>query len=171
MLTFNEILGFDSEFDQTASTTYQQTAAPFQIVYGSGAVLGTIGIDTVTVAGLTSPKQYLGVVNVVSAQFVGGPASSIVGVGPGAILGLAFVSIAQTGENPFVANLVAQGLLTQNLFSFFLSRGTINGTTLTIGDTDKSHYTGQFVYTPVTSQTYVSTSYCHTCISISKSND
>lgn len=67
---------FDSEFDQFASTTFQQTEAPFQIVYGSGLVAGLVGIDSVTVAGLTFPAQYLGVVDVVSAQFIGGPLSS-----------------------------------------------------------------------------------------------
>lgn len=82
--------------------------------------------------------------------------TSVVGVGPGGILGLAFESIAQTGQPPFVANLVSQGLLDENLFSFYLGRGLLDGSTLTIGGVDKAHYTGEFAYTPVTSQTYVS---------------
>lgn len=96
----------------------------------------------------------MGVVNIVSSQFMGGPTSAILGVGPGGILGLAFESIAQTGQPPFVANLVAAGLLEQNLFSFYLARNMTVGSTLSIGAVDPDHYTGDIVYTPVTSQTY-----------------
>ncbi|KAL8292281.1 hypothetical protein RQP46_001747 [Phenoliferia psychrophenolica] len=133
-------------FNGLSSSTYSNTFAPFEIVYGSGAVVGTVAVDTVTVAGLTVPKQSFGDVVVCSEQFVQAEA--------GGILGLAFQSIASSGKTPFVANLVAAGALDENLFSFFLSRQEVAGSTLTIGGRDESHYTGSFRTTPVTSQTY-----------------
>lgn len=70
-------------FDPFHSASYKQTAIPFEIMYGSGAVVGTLGQDTVTVAGLTSTSQYFGSVNLVSQQFLpllsGNPAVGILG--------------------------------------------------------------------------------------------
>ncbi|KAL8276492.1 hypothetical protein RQP46_011093 [Phenoliferia psychrophenolica] len=134
-------------FEPLSSSTYANTFVPFEIVYGSGAVLGTVANDTVVVAGLTVKQQAFGDVNVCSEQFVQSEA--------GGILGLAFESIADTFQPPFVANLVSQGALDKNEFSFFLARGGAAGSTLTIGGTDPSHYTGDFRYWQVNATPFV----------------
>lgn len=51
-------------------------------------------------------------------------------------------------------NLVAEGALSENLFSFYLDQSG-DGSTLEIGGTDPL-YTDAINYTPVTSQNYVS---------------
>lgn len=136
-------------YNQLASTTYKQGLAPFEITYGSGAVAGTVGTDTVTVAGLTVPNQTLGVVNVVSYQFIGAlgnPASGI--------LGMAFSTIASDGASTVVENLMSAGKLASPSFGFFLGRNKPTGSELTIGGVDSTKYTGSITYTPVTSKTY-----------------
>lgn len=42
-------------FNTAISSTYNASTTPFQVVYGSGAVAGTLATDTVTVAGLSIP--------------------------------------------------------------------------------------------------------------------
>jgi len=140
----------EATFDPLLSSTYHQELSPFEITYGSGAVVGTLGQDTVTVAGLTSPSQYFGSVNLVSPQFAplleGGPSSGI--------LGLAFTAIATSGKTTFFENLIQSKTVTENMFSFHLTRGTSTGAELVLGGTDTKHYSGSIAYTPVTSATY-----------------
>lgn len=132
-------------FHTEKSSTYNQTLAPFEITYGSGAVTGTIAQDTATLSGLQVKSQYFGAVNVVSQQFMNDPASGIIG--------LAFQRIASTNKPPFMQQLYSAGVLDEPLFAFFLSRQS-QGAVLTIGNTDTSHYTGSITYTPVTTQSY-----------------
>ncbi|KAL8290468.1 hypothetical protein RQP46_002726 [Phenoliferia psychrophenolica] len=137
---------FSESFISLASSSFTPTPTPFRIQYGSGSVLGSVSIDTVSVAGLTVEEQGFGDVVICSSQFQGSPA--------GGILGLGFASIANSGQTPVIENLIAQKKLDENLFAFSLTRGLVNGSTLTIGRTDPSKYTGEIQYTPVTSQTY-----------------
>ncbi|KAL8291482.1 hypothetical protein RQP46_002460 [Phenoliferia psychrophenolica] len=138
---------FVGSFDTSKSSSYQQTVAPFEIVYASGATAGTIGIETVHLGGIEVTGQSFGAVNVVSpAQFSFGPAMGL--------MGLAFESIAQTAAPPVVAQMVAAKKLASNLFTFYLSRKTVTGSVLSIGAIDEAHYSGNITYTPVVSETY-----------------
>lgn len=47
-------------FDSSKSTTYKTDGTKFNITYGSGAVVGFAGIDTVTVAGLRAENALFG---------------------------------------------------------------------------------------------------------------
>lgn len=143
-----EAISGSAGYLKTASdSTYVNTGGAFTITYGSGNVAGTIATDTVTLGGLTVEKQYFGAVTTESSQFTSGD--------PGAgLLGMAFSSIAQTGQATVVENLIAAGNLDSNLFAFYLTRGEASGAELSIGATDSSHYTGDITYTAVTSQTY-----------------
>lgn len=136
----------DQSFNPLASSTYQQTLTPFEITYGSGAVVGSVGTDTVSLGGLSVAKQYFGVVNICSQQFVQQSYSGI--------LGFAFSSIAQTKQPTVVENLIAEGKLSSKEFSFYLARGGASGSELTLGGTDTSHAAGSTYFTPVISQTY-----------------
>ncbi|KAK4700050.1 hypothetical protein P7C70_g6204, partial [Phenoliferia sp. Uapishka_3] len=137
---------FQESFNALSSSTYKNTLMPFEITYGSGEVAGTVALDTVSFGGLTVKSQGFGDVNICSEQFVFSNA--------GGLFGLAFSSIASSGQRTFVENLVTAKALDKNLFGFFLERGKVAGSTLTIGATNPVHYTGAIQYTPVTSQTY-----------------
>jgi phytepsin len=72
------------------------------------------------------------------------------------VLGLAFDSISVDHVTPIWYNLLAQGLVTQPLFAFWLNRamGSNSGGELVLGGVDPNHYTGNFVYVPLTQKTY-----------------
>ena len=54
------------------------------------------------------------------------------------------------GITPWFQEALAQKLIAQPVFSFYLQNGTDTGGELTLGGTDTAHYTGDFTYTPVT---------------------
>jgi len=74
------------------------------------------------------------------------------------ILGLAFPSIAVTGATPVWDNIVSQGLVTSNVFSFWLNNtsdpNTPTGGAFIMGGTDPKYYTGGITYVPLTARTY-----------------
>lgn len=47
-------------FDSAKSSTYKVNGTKFNITYGSGAVVGYLGVDTVGIAGLTAKSVTFG---------------------------------------------------------------------------------------------------------------
>lgn len=117
--------------------------APFQIQYAdqSGAT-GTIGEDSVTVAGLTIDKQAFGAVDNEFGGF-SRPGNNA------ALLGLGFPGNAVSQQTPFFNNLAEQGKLASNLFSFFMTRSDAQGSELCLGCMDTSKFTGGEYRIPV----------------------
>ncbi|KAI0124788.1 aspartyl protease [Xylariales sp. AK1849] len=118
------------------------------ITYGSGSTEGENYVDDLTIAGLTAQNQTL--ISVTTA-------AGFTTVNADGLCGMAFSSIAQDNGTTFFENLVAQGSVETDEFSFYLGRisgGTENDSELTLGGRDTSKYTGDFVTVPVTSQTY-----------------
>jgi phytepsin len=73
------------------------------------------------------------------------------------VLGLAFDSISVDHVTPVWYNLLSQGLVSEPVFAFWLNRQSgddANGGEMVLGGVDQAHYTGDFVYTPLTSETY-----------------
>ncbi|MGH0185113.1 UNVERIFIED_CONTAM: hypothetical protein FKN15_017563, partial [Acipenser sinensis] len=70
------------------------------------------------------------------------------------ILGLAFPSMASGGATPVFDNMMNQGLLSQDLFSFYLSPNSQSGSVVTFGGIDESYFTGNINWVPLTSETY-----------------
>ena len=66
------------------------------------------------------------------------------------ILGFGYPEISVNGITPWFQEALAQKLIAQPVFSFYLQNGTDTGGELTLGGTDTAHYTGDFTYTPVT---------------------
>ncbi|KAG9008067.1 Type I transmembrane sorting receptor [Tulasnella sp. JGI-2019a] len=124
-------------FNETASSTYRATPTTFSIEYGDGSgASGTVATDTVTIAGLTVANQGFGAVTIES----NGVAGPMVG-----LLGLGFPAVAASGGNPFF-NLVANGALISNVFSFYMARNGGIGSELCIGCTDSTKYIGSITY-------------------------
>jgi hypothetical protein len=72
------------------------------------------------------------------------------------VLGLAFDSISVDHVTPVWYNLLSQGLVSQPVFAFWLNRvmGSKVGGELVLGGVDPNHYTGDFVYVPLSQKTY-----------------
>lgn len=109
---------------------------------------GTLATETVSFGSLTVTNQYFGAVTQVSSDFDNNPATGL--------CGLAYQSIATTGQRPLPQNLYQQGKISSPEFGFRLTRGTSNGAELTMGGVASDYAAASFKSTPVTSQTYVS---------------
>jgi cathepsin D len=138
-----------NQYDSSKSSTYVANGTAFAIQYGTGAVSGFISQDHVTVGGLTVNNQQFG-------EATAEPGVTFLAAKFDGILGFAFDSISVDTVTPFWYNLVEQGLVSQQVFSFWLSQNATAspGGELTIGGTNPARYTGDFQYAPLTSETY-----------------
>ncbi|KAH9839095.1 acid protease [Rhodofomes roseus] len=123
------------------------------ITYGSGDVQGSLGTDTVSLAGQTVSSQTFLVVDTVSTNLLDGNVTGI--------MGLAFQSLAATGAVPFWQALISQGSLSNPEFAFYLTRFVDDesaeteepGGTFTIGGVNGSLYSGDITYYDLTDST------------------
>lgn len=137
------------KYDETKSSTYKKNGTVFNIQYGSGPVSGFLSADNVGVGSL----------EVTGATFA--EITDVKGLGPAfgvgkfdGILGMAFESISVDGIPPIFKYMLMQGLITDQVFSFYLPSTSGAKGELTIGGTDSSHYTGDLFCIPLTSETY-----------------
>ena len=69
---------------------------------------------------------------------------------------MAYKSLSVDGVTPPFYNMWNQGLLDRDVFSFYLARSgsSVMGGELIFGGSDKSLYTGELKYVPISSETY-----------------
>ncbi|XP_068589485.1 pepsin A-like [Cebidichthys violaceus] len=134
------------KFNPQQSSTFHWGDQTLSIQYGTGSMTGHLAIDNVEVGGITVSQQVFGI-SQTEASFM----ASMVADG---ILGLAFQSIASDNVVPVFDNMVKQGLVSQPLFSVYLSSHSEQGSEVVFGGVDSSHYTGQITWVPLTSATY-----------------
>lgn len=118
------------------------------ITYGSGSISGEQYADKVTVAGLTVASQTF----IAVAQATGFSTGGFDG-----LMGMGFSSIAETGAPTFFENLISEGLVSANEFSFYLGRGqsgTQGASELVLGGRDPARFTGSTTAVPVTKKGY-----------------
>ncbi|KAG8898224.1 hypothetical protein FRC00_003085 [Tulasnella sp. 408] len=133
---------FGPLFNSSSSSTYKVSSTPFTIQYAEGSsATGKVATDKVMVAGLSVTKQGFGAVTRETGFLLDGPSAGIMGLG--------FTANAQSGATPFFINLVNQGCLASNVFSFYLSRGGSSGSELCLGCTNSAKYTGCITYYPL----------------------
>lgn len=106
-------------YDNTTSSTARPCTNPngceLVLPYGSGVVLGGIEVDSATFGGLPITNQAFGAVTVEPGKiWVESPFDGILG------LGYPYIALPK-GTTPPFDNLMAQGQLASNVFSFFLS--------------------------------------------------
>ncbi|KAH7906840.1 acid protease [Hygrophoropsis aurantiaca] len=133
-------------YDPSVSSTSKDLGKTFSLEYGDGStVSGEQYSDTVTIAGLTAVKQTLGAASTYSTGF---EISSFPADG---LMGMGFPQISDFNANPFFQTLVADGVVTEAVFSFKLAR---SGSELFLGGTNTDLYTGDFTFVPVTTEGY-----------------
>jgi cathepsin D len=129
-------------YDSSKSTKYAKDGRDFALQYGTGSCKGFISKDDVTIGGQTIDSFAFGEVTEEAADVFGdAPFDGILGMGPPA---------AAIDKVPMpMGELVRQGKLQHNVFSFFLDSNGKTGSTLVLGGSDSSFYTGDFTYVPV----------------------
>ncbi|KAM3932870.1 cathepsin E [Leptodactylus fuscus] len=138
-----------SRFQPSKSSTYQTDGKPFFIQYGTGNLTGILGIDQVTVQGITVQNQ-------VFAESVSEPGTTFQYANFDGILGLAYPSLAVDGCTPVFDNMIAQNLVQEPVFGVYMNRNpnSQEGGELVFGGYDTARFTGQLNWVPVTSQGY-----------------
>ena len=117
-----------------------------EIQYGSGAIKGFFSKDNLDINGLKVEGVDFGEVSTLSWNFLTARMDGILGMG--------FRSIS-IKNYPTVFDKVVEKGETDASFAFYLtSEPGAKGSELTIGGVDESHYTGNFKYVPLASETY-----------------
>ncbi|KAM9221988.1 pepsin A-like [Dugong dugon] len=136
-----------NRFNPEKSSTYQATSETVSITYGTGSMTGILGYDTVQVAEIKDTNQIFGLSETEPGSFL--YYSPFDG-----ILGLAYPSISASGATPVFDNIWDQGLISEDLFSVYLSSDDDSGSVVILGGVDPSYYSGSLNWVPVSSETY-----------------
>lgn len=134
------------------SSTYKALGDPFAIQYGSGSLSGFLSQDTVTWAGLEIKDQ-------VFAEATKEPGIAFLFSKFDGILGMGWDTISVNGVKPPFYNAVDQGLVVENVFSFWLNRdadegGDGEGGEIVLGGVDPAHFVGEHTWLNVTREGY-----------------
>ncbi|XP_036273299.2 pregnancy-associated glycoprotein-like [Pipistrellus kuhlii] len=70
------------------------------------------------------------------------------------ILGLAYPSLAIRGTTPVFDSMWNQGLISKNVFAFYLSSNKENGSVVMFGGVDPTYYQGRLQWVPVSRQVH-----------------
>ncbi|KAJ4871451.1 Eukaryotic aspartyl protease family protein [Raphanus sativus] len=141
------------KFNAKASKTYHTRPGrkEYDIAYTSGALEGTLSKDNLMLGGITLEGQDF---------FIGSkPDHFFTTVKFDGILGLGLPALKISGTDSVLENLVNKKLLTQRIFSIWLSSREGDGDEvqnagqITFGGVDKKRFRGEHVYVPVLSST------------------
>jgi len=139
-----------NKYNASASVTYVPDGTSFDIEYGTGSLSGYLSTDTVGVADMLVKGQGF-------AEAIEEPGITFVTAAFDGILGLAFQSISVDGVVPVWYNMIDQGLVETQVFSFWLAHDYENekpGGLITWGGVDSERYTGEFYWVPLIAKTY-----------------
>merc|ERR1711970_1396808 len=140
---------FHNRYDHDKSSTYKPNGTDFEIQYGSGSMSGFLSSDTCCVAGVCAQDQTF-------AESTHEPGLSFVAGKFDGILGMGFPQIAVLDVVPPFNTMIAQGLVEQPIFSFWLNRDPDAdlGGELILGGSDPTFYEGEMTYIPVEREGY-----------------
>ncbi|KAI6198085.1 hypothetical protein M3Y94_01303100 [Aphelenchoides besseyi] len=145
-----------TQFDSTASTTYQSTGTDFHIPVGLGNVSGIFGKDTFTFGDtqygsvIEIPETTFGQANRLSVSFTGTLFNGV--------LGLGFPKMAFDGEVPVFQNGIDHGVFDEPIFTIWLDtkgRKAMDqpAGSLTLGGKDTDHCNANITFVPLISKT------------------
>ncbi|EAS07214.1 eukaryotic aspartyl protease (macronuclear) [Tetrahymena thermophila SB210] len=136
-----------NKFNPKKSSTYVDTGKSFSIQYGTGAVKGTVANETVSLGGLTAKNVQFANAHQLSMDF---QTTKFDG-----ILGLAYNQLSNIGGLTVFDQLVAQGLVAQDVFSFYFSdKENSDDSELVLGGIDFAYNSTAFKYYPVILQAW-----------------
>uniref|UniRef100_A0A8C3YVX5 Pepsin A n=1 Tax=Catagonus wagneri TaxID=51154 RepID=A0A8C3YVX5_9CETA len=134
-------------FNPEDSSTFEATSQELSITYGTGSMTGILGYDTVKVGGISDTNQIFGLSETE-------PGSFFYYAPFDGILGLAYPSISASSATPVFDNMWDEGLVSQDLFSVYLSSNDDSGSVVLFGGIDSSYYTGSLNWVPVSVEGY-----------------
>lgn len=130
------------KYRSSSSSSYKSNGQKFHIAYGTGSCNGFLSNDITTVGGAQITNFTFGEVTHEAADVFGAaPFDGILGLGP---------AKAAVDKVPMpMDQMVQEGLIKQNVFSFYLTSNSSSGSALVLGGTDQQYYSGDIDYHPV----------------------
>jgi len=138
--------GAHNAYNSSASSTYMANGTAFSIKYGTGSLKGYLSSDILTVQNLKARVTF--------GEATDEPGETFKEAKFDGIFGLAFRSISEDNVDPPFYVFEQNGLLTMDLFTFYLQSDDQDDGELLIGNIDTSHYTGKLWATPIIHETY-----------------
>jgi cathepsin D len=138
--------GAHNKYNSSASSTYVANGTAFHIQYGTGSLKGYLSSDILTVGNLKARVTF--------GEATDEPGETFKEAKFDGIFGLAYRSISEDDVDPPFYVYEQNGMLTQDLFTFYLQSDDQDDGELLIGDIDETHYTGKLWATPIIHETY-----------------
>lgn len=139
-----------TKYDHDSSSSYKANGSEFAIRYGLGSLEGYVSQDTLAIGDLVIPKQDF-------AEATSEPGLAFAFGKFDGILGLAYDTISVNKMVPPVYNALAQGLLEEPQFAFYLgdtNKNEENGGLATFGGYDELLFKGSLTWLPVRRKAY-----------------
>merc|ERR1719188_656063 len=140
-------LAHKNVYTHSKSSTYKVNGTVFKIQYGSGPVSGVYSADDVSIGDFKLEDFTFAEVDKTSGLGLGYRMGKFDG-----ILGLGWDAISVGGVPTIMNALVASKQLEQPVFGFYLGNKVAGE--LEFGGVDSKHYTGDFSFVPLSSETY-----------------
>ncbi|NXE56281.1 PEPA2 protein, partial [Casuarius casuarius] len=134
-------------YNPALSSTYCNATGSISTLYGTGSMMGYLAYDTIQVGGIQVSNQIFGISKTEHGSFLSyAPFDGF--------LGLAFPSISSSRATPVFDNMMSQSLVSQDLFSIYLTPDGKNGSFVMFGGIDDTYFTGNLSWIPLTAETY-----------------
>jgi len=136
-------------YDSSRSSTYVADGTPFSLVYASGKLKGFLSQDTVELGGIA-------VTNMTFGEAMEQPGWAWVTAKYDGIIGMGYPSLAMGGVTPLFNQMMEQGVVTDPMFSFWISKNRTSsvGGLLTLGGYNSQFFTGDIAWSDVSVQDY-----------------
>ncbi|KAJ1721673.1 aspartic proteinase precursor [Coemansia erecta] len=136
-------------FNSSSSSTYITSHLPFSLNYGTGALMGQVGADTLRVGNLTVPGVHVGLATHMGhffqkAQFDG-------------VFGLGFPRLSRVQAQPPLFAMAHAGLLEKPVFSFWVREGRNGqhaGGEVVLGGVNPARFEGKVRTLPLVRKMY-----------------
>lgn len=127
-------------FGEAASSSLKMSSDKWKVGYGTGTVSGLLGSDSLSIANISVDMTF-GLASEASDDLQSYPMDGILGLGR--------ASKGVFGHDSFMDVVAKQKLLSSNIVSFSLSRGSakVQDGSVTFGGVDDSKYKGDISYT------------------------
>ncbi|XP_055090396.1 renin [Symphalangus syndactylus] len=129
-------------FDASDSSSYKHNGTELTLHYSTGTVSGFLSQDIITVGGITVTQMFGEVTEMPALPFMLAEFDGVVGMG--------FIEQAIGRVTPIFDNIISQGVLKEDVFSFYYNRDSENsqslGGQIVLGGSDPQHYEGNFHY-------------------------
>lgn len=130
-------------YDHDSSSTYKEVGYEIEVTFGTGQINGFISRDTFTLGSMKVRGQNFGeITSELGAVFYNTNFSGIMGLG--------FPSLSAYDFTPVFDNIMAQGLLSASMFSFYLSKSPeSDDSALFFGPPNNRFFRGNLSWMPV----------------------